>query len=274
MLGRLFLALILLVSLSFSITIVSPLRTEVEEGRVINLGKIGPGQTVFIEINPIVTKGGVHGSGGTYDKAIAENVPRGWTSEESKLYGNPLQVTITAHPDAPEGNYSAQITVIDEFNGEELGNVTFTAKVQITWDVMDFTVKPSSIETGPEQPGRFYITISNKGSTSDAFEVSASGTKRWEFKKAVFIPAYSSRTIPYEIAAEEEEVYKTTIRVVSLASDKIADEKNVTLVVKPDLLGDYEATNNGVIVFPIFQTPIYSVAGLLSNIFSEFFQSA
>ena len=263
-----FAGFLILLSLSFAVTVVSPVKTEVGDGDMIDVGAIGPGQTISIEINPIVKEGGIHDIGGTYDLAIAEDLPRDWTSEKSKLYGNPLQVRITADPDAPEGNYSARVTVIDEFNGEELGNVSFTVKVRITWDVMDFNVAPSSMTVGPEQPARFEITIKNKGSTSDVFEISSKGSKRWEFKKPVFVPGKSSKTIYYDIAGGEEETYLTTISVVSLASSNIADEKNVTLFIKPGLLGDYVATNNGVTVFPIFQAPIYSLAGILSNIFS------
>ncbi len=266
MLGRTSLTFLLLLSLSFSITVTAPYKTEVKDGDMIDLGTIGPGQTVSIEVDPIVTTGGIHGIGGTYDMAVAEDLPKGWTSKESKLYQNPLQVTITADPDAPPGNNTAKIIVIDEADGEKLGNVTFYAKVTITYDVMDFDVSPSSLEVGPGQPARFEITVNNKASTSDVFEVSALGPKRWEFRKPVFVPAESSKTIHYEIVGEEEETYKATISIVSLASKNIADEKNVTLHIKPSLLGDYTATNNGVIVFPIFQAPIYALAGLLSNL--------
>jgi uncharacterized membrane protein len=95
------------------------------------------------------------------------------------LYQNPLQITITADPDAPEGDYAVTIAVIDEANGEKLGNVTFYAKVKITWDVMNFDVSPSYVIVGPGQPARFGITITNLGSTSDVFQVSSVGSKRW-----------------------------------------------------------------------------------------------
>ena len=260
-------SLLVLVSLSFAIQLTAPFVAEVEDGDIIDLGTIGPGQTVSIEINPIVKTGGIHGIGGQYDMAVAEDLPRGWTSKKSKLYGNPLQVTITADPDAPEGDYSAKVTVIDEFNGEELGNVTFTAKIRITWDVMDFEVEPNSITVAPSQPAKFGITITNKGSTGDVFEVSAPGPQRWEYRKHVFVPAKSSRTIYYPIVGEEEESYFTRISIVSLASSNINAEEDVALTIKPGLISDYKATNNGLMMFPIFEAPIYSLAGLLSNLF-------
>lgn len=268
MLGRISTVFLLLLSLSFSITVVAPVTQNVSEGDIIELGTIGPGQTVSILIDPIVTTGGIYGIGGTYDMAVASDLPRGWNAEKSKLYQNPLQVTITADPDAPEGDYTAKVTVIDEYDGEKLGNVTFTVKVRITWDVMDFDVSPTYRSVGPGQPARFSILITNKGSTSDVFEVSATGPKKWEFKKPVFIPAKTTKIVNYEIVGDEEETYRATIKVVSLASSNIAGEQNVTMFVRSDLLGDYRATNNGVIVFPIFEAPIYAVAGLISTIFS------
>jgi hypothetical protein len=275
MLGRTIIALILSLSLSFAIDLVSPEAKAVNTGDVIDLGTIGPGQTVSILIDPRVTVGGIHGAGGTYDQAVAEDMPRGWTMKESKLYQDPLQVTITADPNALEGDYSVLVKVIDEgegrtpgTTGEELGNVTFIVKVQITYDVMDFEVTPSYLNVGPGQPARFAIKITNKGSTGDAFEVSATGAKQWEFRRAVFVPAQTTKTIPYEIVASEEETYRSTINVVSKASPIIADEKNVTLFVRSDLIGDYKATNNGVMVFPIFEAQVYALAGLISNLFS------
>ena len=274
MLGRIFVSLVLLLSASFAIHLVSPEVKDVKTGDVVDIGTIGPGQTVSLLIDRKVTTGGVHGEGGLYDMAVAEDLPRGWVPKESALYQDPLQVTITADPNAPEGDYTVLIKVVDEgegptpgTTGEQLGNVTFLVKVHITYDIMDFEVSPAYMTVGPGQPARFAIRITNKGSTSDVFEVSAIGAKQWEFRKLVFVPAQTTKTIPYEIVASEEETYRSTMSVVSKASPIIADQKNVTLFVRSDLIGDYKATNNGVIVFPIFEAPVYALAGLISNLF-------
>lgn len=259
--------LIFLIALSFSIDVIAPFQGNFKDGDVIDLGSIGPGQTVSIELDPIVKIGGIHGIGGVYDQAIAEDLPRGWTSKKSKLYGNPLQVTITADPNALEGDYLTEITVIDEFNGEKLGNISFFGKVKITYDVMDLDVSPNIQTVGPNQPAKFDVVIENKGSTSDVFEINAPGPSRWQFKKQVFIPAKSTKKETIEIVGSEEEIYRTTISVTSLASENIHAEENVTLEIRPGLIGDYKATNNGLLVFPVFEGPIYALAGLLSNIF-------
>jgi hypothetical protein len=266
MLRKLTVVSLLMLSLCFSITVLSPVDVGVGERDEIDLGTIGPGQTVSILIDPIVTTGGVNDIGGTYDMALAEGLPKGWKSTKAKLYQNPLQVTITADPEAESGNYTALIKVVDEYDGEELGNVTFNVKMEVTYDVMDFEVSPPHQVAGPGQPARFEITIMNKASTSDVYEVSAQGARRWEFTKPVFVPAKSSKSITYEIVGAEEEDYQATVKVRSLASSMICDEQNVTLSIQSNLFGDYKATNNGVIVFPIFELPVYALAGLISNL--------
>jgi len=259
---------LILAALSFSATVVtveSPQAGVVGSGDIIDVGTIGPGQTVPILISRTVTTGGLHGAGGLMDMAVASDLPPGWSTQDSKLYADPLQVTVTANPNAAPGNYTFRITVVDENNGEQLGNVTFTARVRVTWDVMDFGVSPTHMTVGPGQPAQFAITVTNKGSASDVFEVSAIGSRNWDFKKPVFVPAMSIRTIRYEVVGAEEDVYNPTIRVVSLASDNIAAEKNVTINVRSDLFGDYKATNHGALLFPVFEAPVYALAGLLSN---------
>ncbi len=256
---------VLLIGTVCAINIISPVETEVNQKDIIDLGTIGPGQTISVLIEPEVHKGGMYGTGGFYDYAVATALPEGWTAKDSKLYGTPLQVTITADPNAEEGYYYSSITVVDEFYGEKLDNLTFSARVTISYDVVDISIDPTYVKTGPGQPARFSITIMNKGSTGDAFEIKSEGSKRWEFKRAVFVPAESSKTIYYEIAGEEEETYKTTISVESLASSIIHDEKEVTVDVQSSIIDDIKATNNGVLIFPVFEGIVYAFLGLIAN---------
>ncbi len=255
---------ILLFGSASAILVTSPVTQEVNEQDIIDLGTIGPGQTISVQIEPEVTTGGIYGTGGLYDMALVTDVPEGWGKKDSKLY-RPLQVTVTAAPDAEEGVYSTKITVVDEDYGEKLDNITFNARVTISHDVVDIDIDPVYVRTGPGQPARFSIMITNKGSTGDAFQIESVGAKQWEFKRAVFVPAKSSKTISYEISGEEEETYKTTISVTSLASPIIHEEKEVTVDVHSTMFDDFKATNNGVLIFPIFEGLVYSFLGLISN---------
>jgi len=244
-----------------------PIDKEINDGDVIYIGSIGPGQTIDILISEEVRSGGKFGQGGVYDLAVVEKLPDGWAGVSSKLYDKPLRVAITADPQAEEGEYLAKIKIIDENNLDGLGEKSFYVKLNITYDVMDADVKPAYIKTGPGQPARFEITINNKGATGDVFLVSSEGSKRWEFKRSVFVPAKSSKTIVYDIVGNEEEIYRSQISIRSAASPSIHYEKNITVNIESNLLSDMKATNNGVLLFPIFESLVYSFFGLISNLF-------
>ncbi|MBN2478425.1 hypothetical protein JXB01_04000 [Candidatus Micrarchaeota archaeon] len=261
-----FIFLFLLAGLVYSIEMTGPYYKIVNEGDTINLGTIGPGQTVYIDINPQISEGGIHGIGGFYDTAEASNQPEGWKQKKSKLYGNPLHVEITAPPNAKAGEYLNTISVIDEDNKEGLGEIIFYVSVKISTEVMDMSVNPKNVEVGPGQPARFTITIDNTGGASDVFEVQGENLRQWNFKKYVYVPSKSSKTIVYEIVENEEEVYNPVITVVSTSSDLISKQDEVQIAVRSNLLNDYKATNHGTMIFPILEGPIYSFAGLISNL--------
>jgi hypothetical protein len=257
------------IKIASAIEILAPVNKEVKNGDVIYVGAIGPGQTLTVLINPKVTTGGIFGKGGDYDNAIFTAFPEGWKAYGSKFYGRPLQVMITADKNAAEGDYFANITVIDEHGAEQLENITFTIKINVTWDVLNVDVSPEVANVGPSQPARIYITVTNKGTASDTFEITGAGVKRWDFTKNLYVAAGSSKRIVWELVGNEEETYNANIKVVSLSSPSIIKyEKNITVNVIPQsVLSDYKATNNGIIIFPLLENLVYSLAGLFSAFF-------
>lgn len=244
-----------------------PYAKTLQGGEMIDLGTIGPGQTVAIEVNPVVSTSGIHGIGGQYDLAWVERLPEGWKSWQSKIYDKPLQVVVTAAPQAAPGDYIIPFVVGDEGDGEKLGNVTFRGKVRISHDIMDSSVTPESIAIGTGQPARYYVTISNKGSSGDVFEVRARGVKRWDYSKRTYVPARSSKMIFYEIVSNEEEYYEPTLEVVSASSNITREEHKVKLQVTSNLISDYRAMPNGMLIFPIFESAIYGLGGLIGGLF-------
>lgn len=260
------LAFALLVGAIFSIQMIEPALTDITDGETIDLGAIGPGQTVELQLHPKVYEGGIHGIGGNYDLAYATGLPAGWTSQKSKLYGSPLQVKITADKHAEEGLYTIPVVVEDEGNGEELGTLTFYVRIEVSEDVMDFSVSPAEKTVGIGQPARFEITVSNTGSAGDTFRVSAQGVPKWDFTKMVYIPPRSSKTITYEVAGLEEETYESLISVESSSSPRVSGSSPITLNVYPDVVSDYRAVNNGALLFPVIAAPVYALIGLLSNL--------
>ena len=61
----------------FSIQMIEPVLTEISEGETIDLGIMGPGQTVELQLHPKVYEGGIHGIGGNYDRASVHELPAG-----------------------------------------------------------------------------------------------------------------------------------------------------------------------------------------------------
>lgn len=262
------LALLLLLPLAFSyepMRFLAPLQQSVPDGGSLEIGAIGPGQTFIVKLDPFVTTGGIHGIGGRWDQAVAYALPEGWTSRPSKLYQNPLQVEITAAPDAPDGDYELLIKTIDEGDLEKLGS-EMSAKllVHVKKGVLSMKVEPTYAETGAGQPARFAITMSNAGAADEVFDVGSSGVTGWAFRKSVYVPAHSSRTVTYEVAGEEESQYTVTIYSQASSSPLIRAEQPIVLMVKSNLISDYKATSNGVLLFPFIMSPMYSLAGLLA----------
>jgi uncharacterized membrane protein len=197
---------------------------------------------------------------------FATSLPAGWASTPSKLYADPLQVDITVPKDASDGEYIVELTLWDEAGAEGLGdNVTFTARVTVSREVMDMRVEPAHITVGAGQPARYTITVDNKGVANDMFTVGSLGVRNWEFQRAIYVPASSSKTLTYEVAGDDEADYQVRIWARSASSDQIYKEVPVALSVDTNLFSDYRAINKGVLLFPVTEAPIYFVMGFLSN---------
>ena len=255
-----------LLSCAFALSVLAPVSAQAEHGSSITIGNVGPGQTFSIVVDPKVATGGPYGTGGAYDQLSASSLPDKWTSTPSKLYATPLQADITVPKDAQDGDYMIALKLWDEAGDKGLGaDVEFTAKVTVTHDVMDMTVSPISINTGAGQPARYTITISNKGMANDVFSVGSTGVRTWEFRRSIYIPSQTTKTLTYEVVGDDEADYDVMIWARSSSSDKIGAEVPVTLRVNTDLLSDFKAVNRGVLLFPSAEAPLYFIVGLLSN---------
>ncbi|MFA5049947.1 MAG: hypothetical protein WC501_02980 [Candidatus Micrarchaeia archaeon] len=256
--------LLCICSVFFPVHMVSPADTDVNWGDEIFLGKMGPGQTIYIEMNPWVYSEDEYK--GHYDLMLAYDLPEGWKSTESKLYEDPMQITITSFNLEKEGTYPIKIKIIDEDGAENIGDIEFTGKIEILHDIMDVNIEPEKISTGAGQPARFYITVVNKGLASDVFEIRTENTLRWNFKKVVYVPEMSSKTIVYEIVENEQEKFNPIIIVESKSSKLIIEKHDLELDVNTNLFNDFKAVNHGTVIFPILQEPIFALMGILSNL--------
>ncbi|MCX6772704.1 MAG: hypothetical protein NTV88_02945 [Candidatus Micrarchaeota archaeon] len=260
-------ALLALIPIAFSLGVLSPVASVVQQGLEIQVGNVGPGQTFAVVVDPKQSTGGKYGIGGAYDRMSASTLPEGWSSTPSKLYSNQLQTDITVPKDAADGEYNVQLSLWDEAGSEGLGeNITFFVKVAVTRDVMDMKVEPPSIDVGAGQPARYTITILNKGIANDIFTVGSSGVRNWEFQRSVYIPSGTSKSLTYEVVGNDEADYQVSLWARSASSDRIYAETPVNLRVYTDLFSDYRAVNRGVLLFPLTEAPVYFLMGLLSNL--------
>ena len=258
---------LLITGMLFPVLLLAPVKKEVKDGDLIELGQIGPGQTITFYIEPKVTEGGIYNQGGRYDFAKVTSIMPGWRYENSKQLGYPLQVKITAAKDANEGEYYSNVTIIDENYGEKLENITLVTKVNVVYNIMDVTIEPEHQIVRPKDKAIMKIRIYNKGTTGDVFKVWSEGSERWQFYKEIYVAPGSTETLDYVISEEEEEKDTMVIKVESLASNIIKDEKTITVVIRSDLIADYKSVNNGLLIFSVFEGIIFSITGLISNIF-------
>ncbi|MEM4295245.1 MAG: hypothetical protein QXI89_01445 [Candidatus Anstonellales archaeon] len=254
-------------SISFSITIVEPTKQEVDNSYY--AGFVGPGQVLSIAIDKRVETGGRFGKGGYYDKAYALKLPDGWTSEQSKIFDNPLQVFITVPENAKEGNYSFLIQLEDLDNAELLGNKTINITVTITKDVMDMEIKKLNYIIAPKQPLRLSTIISNKGNAGDIFVIDIK-TSREIKRKEVFIPANSISEVVNELSFPAKGKELIEVNVYSKhAPSAISKSKRINVQIEGNFFEDLGAAGNGVLLLFIPFQPVYDISYLIYSVFSK-----
>jgi hypothetical protein len=242
------------------------------ENDTISIGTAGPGQTVYLVVDraTIGPDDTIHSVG--WDKLAIGDLPPGWTSEDSLWQETPMKAKVRIAPDAADAEYIFKATAIDEGNLENLENLTINVKVTVSKEVFNIDVTPYEVETGVGQPAVYYIDIDNGGAASDTFRITSSGVPAWKFKKEVLVPhaidvtSPARKTVTYEVVSDEENRIDITLNVTSLSSDQISKELRVVLTAKPSLVSDYKATDHGLLVFPLIESPIYSLIAFFSKL--------
>lgn len=249
------------------VSVLHPVFKTVRSGDNVSLGVIGPGQTVSLSADALVTEGGIFGQGGRWDQLVITEAPPGWTWSDSLAYEQPLRAKITADPSTSDGLYVIRAAVVDFGDKEKIGgNVSFDVLVRVSRNVVGMDVAPLAVIAGAGQPAGYYVTVRNNGTANDVFEVTSSGVPLWEFRREVFVPAGGERTVVYEVVSEEEKELSILLRTRSLSSPLIFEEKGAKLYVRTDLIGDWRATGHGNLLFPLAEGPIYGLVGFLANL--------
>ncbi|MCX8202421.1 MAG: hypothetical protein N3G74_01270 [Candidatus Micrarchaeota archaeon] len=261
------------ISFAAEVRMLEPIAATISEGETVDLGTIGPGQTLAITVKGIeIGKGELEANWGVL--GVLE-VPKDWQGFDSMVFAKNMRATIKADPNAPDGTYIVKMILTECESKNEiceakqgLGSVTFFGRVKISREVMKTSMPTVGITTGVGQPARYPIRIENKGAASDVFEIYSEGVPAWDMKKTIHVAPGQTINTFYEIAVNEEKEYKPTIVIKSVSSDRLKHTYDVGLTVKSDVIGDIKATKNGILIFPLTLEPLYTLMGIFSYAFA------
>lgn len=250
---------------------VQPFETELHEGDVIDLGLVGPGQKLEIEIAQTSNIYDFNGAEEVWNrlKLDDKSLPLFWTSDDSLRYEANLKAIIKVSEQTQDGDYEFSLYTERDYGTAAKYPVQFKAKVRVSKDVFKLEINQKNVKGGANQPSIFLIDLINTGSASDAFNIEAiSGLpSAWKYKKQVFVPHNSKKQIQYEVVASEQGDFYLTFKGTSLSSDSIFSEDSATLSAKSTLIQDMKSTANGVLLFPFLTQSVYYLMGLIANTF-------
>lgn len=252
-----------------NVNIVEPYNATLQNNGTIYLGKVGPGQTFFVTISAATQNqtGALLPLG--WNQFVASGLPQGWLAANSSLYNQQLSTKITVASNAKNGTYAFNLTAVNVGNYSKLGSVRFRAYVNVTPNVFQLKVSPSSISTGPGQPESIYVTINNTGVSDSPFVINIHNLPAWNGSETVIAQHHTTQSFIYPVYENEPGVYATQLYVSSLASPLVFRQGNVTINIQASLDNDYTALGQGVLGFPTVYEPAYAVMYLISLIFKH-----
>lgn len=248
--------------------VLSPVKQTVfGKGQVIDFGVVGPGQKIEI-IASRETNNFVAGGEASWDRLLIpkEGLPEGWSNEDSYLYESPMKAFVLVSKDAEDGDYFFDLKTYDEYEGTP--EILFKGKVSVSKEVLSFEAQNKHVFSGVGQPAVFLLKLVNHGSASDGFIITISGLpKKWSYSKKVFVPFNSEQIVSYELIGFEKGEFPITFEATSLSSNKISKKTNAFLRTETSLLKDASASSHGILLFPTVEQFVYSLLGLLGNLF-------
>ena len=230
------------------------------------LGKVGPGESFYILASAsTVNASGVPINIG-WDTINATGLPAGWAAQGTPLYENPMKLKITIPSDTANGTYKLVINAVNIQNYSRLGNLTFTAFINVTPNVFNLNVAPTNISVGVGQPYNLKVTINNTGASDDPFVINAQGLPAWNVSDEVIASHSTVSTFSYPVYVNEPGVYSFNITVGSASSSLVAKSYKINMVAKASLLNDFAAVGQGVPLSPIIYEPTYAVMLLIKYV--------
>ncbi len=246
--------------------VTGPVQATLHQNSSIYLGKVGPGESFYVEASAATTNATGKFISIGWDTLEAVSLPSGWSSEQSPLYANPMKLKITVAPNAPNGTYNMVIRAVNVQNYSRLGNLTVNAYVNVTPDVFTASIAQNTLYSGIGQPTNVQILLNNTGASDDPFVISSSGLPAFNLSYEVIARKGVPAQISYPVFENEPGVYKFTLSITSATSPIVHKSYKLKLVVKSNLANDYAATGQGFLISPIIYEPTYAFMLLVDAI--------
>ncbi len=247
--------------------ILSPTNGTLLNNGNIYLGKVAPGESFYILASPTTPNynGTLINIG--WDRLTYVTLPTGWSAQPSLLYENPMEMKITVLPTAQSGIYSMVLRAVNIGNYSKLGNLTFTAYVNVTPTVFNISVGPKKIYAGLNKPVNVHVTINNTGVSDGQFAITASGLPAWNSTENIIVLHSRQNNYIYPVFVSEPGTYKFNVSVGSTTSPLVGKTFEVTLIANASLENDYVALGQGVNLAPIVFEPAYAVLQFINDIY-------
>ncbi len=258
-------AAILGITGSVTVSLTGPVVMTISNGSSIYLGKVGPGQTFYVNVtSSTYTNSGNYLNIGWNELAV-KKAPPGWTIQNSSLNTINLPVLIKPAPDTPTGRYPITFEAVNIGNYSGLGTLTFTGYINVTPDVFKMQASPNILQVNAGSKADIIISINNTGVSDNPFLITLTGLPAWNQTETAIALHHTSGTFTYGIIEYIPGVYKTALLVQSISSPIVYKETNITIIVKRGLLSDYTAIGGGTITFPIIYEPALAVMYIIGE---------
>ena len=245
------------------VSVQGPVNANLTNNGFVYLGKVGPGESFYVLASATTTNasGAVVNIG--WDRLEAVNLPSGWSMQASPLYENPMKLKVSV-PYNISGTYNLTIRAVNVGNYSRLGNLTFTAQVDVTNNVFNVSVSPRNISAGVGQPVDINVKIVNIGIADEPFNISAQGLPAWNFSDDVIALHSRTSSFIYPVYVNEPGIYPFNLTITSATGHLVQNEYPISFSVVASLYNDYSAIGNGVVLSPVIFEPVYAIDYLLS----------
>ena len=245
------------------VSVQGPVNANLTNNGFVYLGKVGPGESFYVLASATTTNasGAVVNIG--WDRLEAVNLPSGWSMQASPLYENPMKLKVSV-PYNISGTYNLTIRAVNVGNYSRLGNLTFTAQVDVTNNVFNVSVSPRNISAGVGQPVDINVKIVNTGIADEPFNISAQGLPAWNFSDDVIALHSRTSSFVYPVYVNEPGIYPFNLTITSATGHLVQNEYPISFSVVASLYNDYSAIGNGVVLSPVIFEPVYAIDYLLS----------